>query len=67
MVVFAKNAHYALGDLAATEFDVIQLDWTIDPLHVSRSARSLAASSFEKKKFTYHLLLWLLLVLSFVA
>jgi hypothetical protein len=34
MVVFAKNAHYALADLAASDFDVIQLDWTIDPVAV---------------------------------
>ncbi len=31
MVVFAKGSHYALRDLAATAYDVIQLDWTIDP------------------------------------
>lgn len=30
-IVFAKGAHYALDDLAATDFDVIGLDWTMDP------------------------------------
>lgn len=32
MVVFAKGAHYALADLASSDYDVIQLDWTMDPL-----------------------------------
>eukprot|EP00729_Bicosta_minor_P005408 gene5408-20183_t len=31
MVVFAKGAHYALESLAKTEYDVIQIDWTVDP------------------------------------
>ena len=31
MVVFAKGAHYALEGLADTEYDVIQIDWTVDP------------------------------------
>jgi len=31
LVVFAKNAHYALEDLADTAYDVISLDWTMDP------------------------------------
>ena len=31
LVVFAKNAHYALDALADTDFDVISLDWTMDP------------------------------------
>lgn len=30
-IVFAKGAHYAMEDLAETEFDVIGLDWTMDP------------------------------------
>ena len=30
-IVFAKGAHYALENLAATDFDVIGLDWTMDP------------------------------------
>lgn len=31
MVIFAKDAHYSLEQLAETEYDVIQLDWTMDP------------------------------------
>jgi len=31
LVVFAKNAHYALDALADTDYDVISLDWTMDP------------------------------------
>jgi uroporphyrinogen decarboxylase len=31
MIVFAKDAHYALESLAETAYDVIGLDWTMDP------------------------------------
>lgn len=31
MIVFAKNAHYALESLAETAYDVISLDWSMDP------------------------------------
>eukprot|EP00038_Savillea_parva_P000576 m.96985 g.96985 ORF g.96985 m.96985 type:complete len:360 (+) comp10196_c0_seq2:143-1222(+) len=31
MVIFAKGAHHALESLAETKYDVIQVDWTIDP------------------------------------
>lgn len=31
MTIFAKGAHYALPDLAESGYDVIGLDWTIDP------------------------------------
>jgi uroporphyrinogen decarboxylase len=31
IVVFAKGAHYALDALADTDYDVISLDWTMDP------------------------------------
>lgn len=31
MTIFAKGAHYALEDLADSGYDVIGLDWTIDP------------------------------------
>ncbi len=30
-IVFAKDAPYALSDLATTAYDVISLDWTMDP------------------------------------
>lgn len=39
MIVFAKDAHYGVEDLAKTEYDVIGLDWTIDP----GSAREIAS------------------------
>jgi uroporphyrinogen decarboxylase len=31
LVIFAKGAHYALDALADTDYDVISLDWTMDP------------------------------------
>eukprot|EP00124_Ichthyophonus_hoferi_P003927 Ihof_evm6s381 gene=Ihof_evmTU6s381 len=31
MTVFAKGAHYALEDLSRTSYDVVGLDWTMDP------------------------------------
>ncbi len=31
LVVFAKEAHFALDALAATDYDVISLDWTMAP------------------------------------
>jgi len=31
IVIFAKGAHYALDALADTDYDVISLDWTMDP------------------------------------
>ncbi len=30
-VVFAKGAHYALPDLGRSGYEVIGLDWTMDP------------------------------------
>ncbi|XP_064372195.1 uroporphyrinogen decarboxylase isoform X3 [Dromaius novaehollandiae] len=30
-IVFAKDAHYALGDLACAGYEVVGLDWTIRP------------------------------------
>uniref|UniRef100_A0A8C6L3M2 Uroporphyrinogen decarboxylase n=1 Tax=Nothobranchius furzeri TaxID=105023 RepID=A0A8C6L3M2_NOTFU len=35
MIVFAKDAHYALEELSESHYEVVGLDWTIDP----RSAR----------------------------
>ncbi|CAK8672768.1 unnamed protein product [Clavelina lepadiformis] len=40
MTVFAKDAHYALEDLVNTDYDVIGLDWTIDPIMASKLASS---------------------------
>uniref|UniRef100_A0A674MK63 Uroporphyrinogen decarboxylase n=1 Tax=Takifugu rubripes TaxID=31033 RepID=A0A674MK63_TAKRU len=31
MIVFAKDAHYALEDLSQSHYEVVGLDWTIDP------------------------------------
>uniref|UniRef100_A0A8C5FRA8 Uroporphyrinogen decarboxylase n=1 Tax=Gadus morhua TaxID=8049 RepID=A0A8C5FRA8_GADMO len=31
MIVFAKDAHYGLEDLSQSYYDVVSLDWTIDP------------------------------------
>jgi len=31
LIVFAKDAHYALDALADSDYDVIALDWTMDP------------------------------------
>jgi uroporphyrinogen decarboxylase len=43
MIVFAKDAHYAIEDLSdqQSNYDVISLDWTINPI----KARSLAGQS----------------------
>ncbi len=35
-IVFARGAHHALKDLAATEYDVIGLDWTMDPVEARK-------------------------------
>ncbi|KAI4810212.1 hypothetical protein CesoFtcFv8_014795 [Champsocephalus esox] len=31
MIVFAKDAHYGLEDLSQSHYDVVGLDWTVDP------------------------------------
>ncbi|XP_064404233.1 uroporphyrinogen decarboxylase-like [Halichondria panicea] len=31
IIVFAKGAHYALKELSDTEYDVVGLDWTMEP------------------------------------
>nr|XP_040027697.1 uroporphyrinogen decarboxylase isoform X1 [Gasterosteus aculeatus aculeatus] len=31
MIVFAKDAHYSLEDLSQSRYEVVGLDWTIDP------------------------------------
>ena len=35
-IVFARGAHHALKGLAATEYDVIGLDWTMDPVEARK-------------------------------
>ena len=41
--VFAKGAHYALEDLADSAYDVIGLDWTMDPKEARRRVDGKAA------------------------
>lgn len=36
MTIFAKGGHYALKELAASNYDVIGLDWTVDPVWARR-------------------------------
>lgn len=38
VTVFAKDAHYAIQDIAATNCSVVGLDWTQDPLNARRVA-----------------------------
>lgn len=38
LIVFAKDAHYALRELIDSGYDVVSLDWTVSPTH----ARTLA-------------------------
>ncbi|KAL5022551.1 hypothetical protein ScPMuIL_001706 [Solemya velum] len=40
MVVFAKDAHFAIEDLANAGYEVVSLDWTIKPTHARRLAGS---------------------------
>jgi uroporphyrinogen decarboxylase len=39
VTVFAKDAHHAVGDIAATACSVIGLDWTMDPKSAKASAK----------------------------
>ncbi|KAJ2345019.1 Uroporphyrinogen decarboxylase in heme biosynthesis [Coemansia sp. RSA 2618] len=50
MTVFAKGAHYALEQLAvATAYDVISLDWTVDPAAArARVDRAVADAGLRK-------------------
>ena len=36
ITIFAKGAHYALEDLAESDYDVIGLDWTMDPVEARK-------------------------------
>ncbi|ESP02451.1 hypothetical protein LOTGIDRAFT_205092 [Lottia gigantea] len=40
MVVFAKDAHFAIEDLASSGYEVVGLDWTIRPTHARRLAET---------------------------
>ena len=41
MIVIAKGAHFALEKLAQAGYDVVGLDWTIDPMLAREKSRSL--------------------------
>jgi len=38
MIIFAKDAHYAIEQLSQSGFEVVGLDWTIDPNEARRRA-----------------------------
>ncbi|XP_025077624.1 uroporphyrinogen decarboxylase-like isoform X1 [Pomacea canaliculata] len=40
MVIFAKDAHFAIEELSKSGYEVVGLDWTIQPLHARRVAGS---------------------------
>lgn len=40
MTIFAKGAWYALEDLADIGYDVVSLDWTIDPQYARRVTKN---------------------------
>lgn len=40
MVIFAKGAHYALKDLSEAGYDVVSIDWTINPEDARRIINS---------------------------
>ncbi len=42
-IVFARGAHYALDALASAQYDVVGLDWTIDPRYARRIVDERAA------------------------
>ncbi|XP_039273150.2 uroporphyrinogen decarboxylase-like [Styela clava] len=44
MIVFAKDAYYAIEDLAQTKYDVIGLDWTVDPVQAREIAKKYGKS-----------------------
>ncbi|KAI9481989.1 uroporphyrinogen decarboxylase [Coemansia mojavensis] len=48
LTVFAKGAHYALEQLALSPFDVISLDWTIDPREARRRVDEACAGLSKK-------------------
>ncbi|KAH9487711.1 hypothetical protein Btru_069466 [Bulinus truncatus] len=38
MVVFAKDAHFAIEDLSQSGYEVVGLDWCVEPLHARKLA-----------------------------
>lgn len=45
-IVFAKDGHYGLEDLSESGYEVVGLDWTIDP-HSARSVTEIDESLFS--------------------
>lgn len=43
IIIFAKDAHYALSDLKDLGYDVVGLDWTIDPLYARQQTSNSVA------------------------
>ena len=43
LIVFAKGANYAIADLAASDYDVVGLDWTVDPAEARRTVGDTAS------------------------
>ncbi|KAF0985859.1 hypothetical protein HZS_7706 [Henneguya salminicola] len=41
MIYFAKGGHYLINDLLESSFDVIGIDWTLDPAHIKVSDKTL--------------------------
>ena len=48
--MFAKDAHYALEDLAKSGYDVVSIDWTIKPTH----ARYAKVTAINTCKLFFH-------------
>ena len=49
MTVFAKGAYWALEDLARSDFDVLGLDWTMDPTTTRRLVEKIAKEEEEER------------------
>jgi len=49
IAIFAKGAHFGVEDLQRTEFDVIAVDWTMDPWETKKTLR-FAAGEYKQPK-----------------
>ena len=54
-VVFCKDVHFALEELSKSGYDVIGLDWTIQPLH----GRSVTHNAFRLQMYLTVCMAWL--------
>lgn len=50
LVVYAKGAHYAIEDLVCSNYDVIGLDWTMDPVETKMRVKKILQSGKTGKK-----------------